>query len=385
MTSNTYRFLPLEKVIHGPGSVGQLPEEVDRLGGRRAIIITGHSLAHKTPLVAELERLLGRRHAGTFAGIRQHTPESGIIAASQLVTEVDADLLVCLGGGSPIDAAKSVARAMAAESGRTLPQVALPTTLSAAEFSHMAGYTDESAGAKTGFRDPSVTPKVVILDPELTLYTPPWLWSASGIRALDHAVETLYSPGRHPVNDVLALEAIAELFTCLRRAKESPEDVETKYRCQLAAWMSFFGPAAVQYGLSHRLGRIVGATFGVAHGVTSAIFLAHVMRYKAETEAPRLAPVAHKLKLADEAPDHQAALAAADAVTALVRQLGLPYRLRDVGVPEDALADIAAQAADEMGEDPAGVLHVVQAAWWGHHRRISDEKPMPMGRRLAGH
>ncbi len=364
MTNNTYTFLPLEKVIHGPGSVGQLPAEVDRLGGRRAVIITGHSLAHKTPLVAELERLLGWRHAGTFAGIQQHVPKSGIVAASQLVAEVDADLLVSLGGGSPIDAAKSVARAIAAESGRTLPHVALPTTLSAAEFSHMAGYTDESAGAKTGFRDPSVTPRVVILDPEPTLYTPPWLWSASGIRALDHAVETLYSPGRHPINDVLALEAIAELFACLPRAKAAPEDVETRYRCQLAAWMSFFGPAAVQYGLSHRLGRIVGATFGVAHGVTSAVTLAHVMRYKAETEAPRLAPMAHKLKLAeDNAPADQATLAAADAVTGLVRQLDLPFRLREVGVPENALEEIAAQAADEMGEDPAGVLRVVRAAW----------------------
>lgn len=362
--SNTYRFLPLEKVIHGPGSVDQLPAEVDRLEGRRAVIITGRSLASKTPLVAKLEGLLGQRHAGTFTGIQQHVPESGIVAASQLTAQVNADLLVSLGGGSPIDAAKSVARAIAAGGGQALPHVALPTTLSAAEFSHMAGYTDESAQAKTGFRDRSVTPKVVILDPELTLYTPAWLWSASGIRALDHAVETLYSPGRHPVNDVLALEAIAELFACLPRAKVAPEEVETKYRCQLAAWMSFFGPAAVKYGLSHRLGRIVGVTFGVAHGVTSAIILAHVMRYKAETEASRLAPMAHKLKLAEaSAPDVQATLAAADALTELVKQLGLPFRLRDVGVPENALEDIAAQAAEQLGEDPVGVLRVVRAAW----------------------
>ncbi|MGD8806238.1 MAG: iron-containing alcohol dehydrogenase [Chloroflexota bacterium] len=361
---NSYRFLPLEKVIHGPGGVARLPEEVDRLGGRRIVIITGRSLATRTPLVDELERLLGRRHAGTFSGIQQHVPESGIVAAGRLAREVNADLLVSLGGGSPIDAAKSVARSIASESGRTLPHVALPTTLSAAEFSHMAGYTNESAGAKTGFRDPSVTPRVVILDPELTLNTPAWLWSASGIRALDHAVETLYSPGRHPVNDVLALEAIGELFACLPRAKAAPDEVETKYRCQLAAWMSFFGPAAVQYGLSHRLGRIVGATFGVAHGVTSAITLAHVMRYKAETEAPRLAPIAQKLKLADDGtPAHQAALAAADAVTKLVKQLDLPSRLRDVGVPDDALEEIAAQAAEQLGEDPAGALRVVQAAW----------------------
>ena len=104
--------------------------------------------------------------------------------------------------------------------------------------------------------------------------------------------------------------------------------------------------------------------FGVAHGVTSAITLAHVMRYKAETQAPRLAPIAHKLKLvADDAPSDQAALAAADAVAALVKQLELPYRLRDADVPNDALEDIAASAAEQMAEDPDGVLRVVRAAW----------------------
>jgi alcohol dehydrogenase class IV len=88
------------------------------------------------------------------------------------------------------------------------------------------------------------------------------------------------------------------------------------------------------------------------------------MRYKAETEAPRLAPIAQKLRLADDGtPAHQAALAAADAVTKLVKQLDLPSRLRDVGVPDDALEEIAAQAAEQMREDPAGALRVVQAAW----------------------
>lgn len=363
-TQGIYTFLPLEKVIHGPGSVGQLPSEVDWLGGRRAFIITGRSLSHKTPLVKDLETILGSRHAATFTAIRQHVPESGIARAKQLAIEAGTDLLISLGGGSPIDAAKAVARAILDESGQLLPQIALPTTLSAAEFSHMAGFTDESAGEKTGFADPRVTPRVVILDPELTLYTPDWLWSASGIRALDHAVETLYSPGLHPINDILALQAVSDLFTYLPRAKQDSRDVDARYHCQLGAWMSFFGPATVRYGLSHRLGRIIGATYGVPHGITSAITLAHVMRYKVEAEASRLAPVGRTLNLVDSrASEPEAALAAADAVTELVKDLELPYRLRDVGVPQDALGDIAAKAADQMSEDPEGVLGIVEAAW----------------------
>jgi len=363
-TYDTYNFLPLERVIHGSGSVHQLPAEAERLGGQHAIIITGRSLANKTPLVTKLEGLLGPRHAATFSGIQQHVPESGIVAATRLADGVNADLLVSLGGGSPVDAAKSVARALAGAGVELIPHIALPTTLSAAEFSHMAGYTDEEAQAKIGFVDPLVTPRVVILDPALTVYTPAWLWSASGIRALDHAVETLYSPGGHPVNDVLALEAISELFTYLPQANTAPDDLETKYRCQLAAWMSFFGPASVKYGLSHRLGRIIGATFGVSHGITSAITLPHVMRYKAEAEASRLAPMAYRLNLVDgEVPAYQASLKAADAVAKLVKQLNLPNRLRDVGVPEDALEIIAAKAAEQLGEDPDGVLRVARAAW----------------------
>lgn len=363
-TNGIYTFLPLEKVIHGPGSIEQLPLEIDRLGGRRVLIITGRTLAHETPLVSNLETMLGDRHAATFSGIRQHVPESGIAAAKQLAGETRADLLVSFGGGSPIDATKTVARAIFDASGQLLPQIALPTTLSAAEFSHMAGFTDEDAGEKTGFVDPRVTPRVVILDPELTLYTPDWLWSASGIRALDHAVETLYSPGDHPINDILALQAIGDLFTYLPQTKQDPKDVEARRRCQLAAWMSFFGPATVRYGLSHRLGRIIGATYDVPHGVTSAITLAHVMRYKVETEASRLAPIAHTLNLVDgNASAREATLAAADAVAEMVKGLELPFRLRDVGVPQDALEDIATKAADQMSEDPVGVLGVVKAAW----------------------
>lgn len=363
-TQGVYTFLPLEKVIHGPGSIDQLPTEIDRLGGRRALIITGRTLAHETPLIRELEKMLGDRLAATFSDIRQHVPESGITAAKQLAYDTRADLLVGLGGGSPIDGSKAVARAIFDEKGQLLPQIALPTTLSAAEFSHMAGFTDEEAGEKTGFVDPRVTPRVVILDPELALYTPEWLWSASGIRALDHAVETLYSPGLHPVNDILALRAIEDLFTYLPQAKQDPKDLEAKGRCQLAAWMSFFGPATVRYGLSHRLGRIIGATYDVPHGITSAITLAHVMRYKVGSEASRLAPIGHTLKLVDgNAPAQEATLAAADAVTELVKDLELPYRLRDVGVPEDALHDIATKAADQMSEDPQGVIGIVQAAW----------------------
>ncbi len=331
---------------------------MERLGGRRALIITGRTLATQTPLIEQVAALLGERYVGTYAGIRQHVPESGIHEAVTLARARQADLLISVGGGSPIDAAKAVSRAL-----NYIPHIAIPTTLSAAEFSHLVGYTDEATRSKTGFADPRATPRVAILDPEMTLATPLWLWLASGIRALDHAVETLYSPGEHPLNDVLALEAIRRLFTYLPRSKAEPESLEVRTQCQIAAWMSFFGPASVQMGLSHNLGRRIGATYNVPHGVASCITLAPVMRVKASAEAARLAPIAHVLNcVPQDTPDEVAAWAAADAVARLVQSLDLPHRLRDVHVPEAALEAIALAA---VGDSPqkAEALEALRQAW----------------------
>ncbi len=362
-----YIFLPQEKVIYGAGSLARLAAEADRLACRRALVVTGRTLAAQTPLIRKVESLLGARHVGTYADIRQHVPESGIVEATRLARDGRVDLLVSVGGGSPIDAAKAVARALAGSSGAFVPHIAIPTTLSAAEFSHVAGFTDEATKSKTGFADPRATPRVVILDPEMTLPTPLWLWLASGIRALDHAVETLYSPGDHPVNDVLALQAIRSLFEFLPCSKAEPENLAARQQCQLAAWMSYFGPASVSAhaGLSHTIGKRIGATYDVPHGVTSCIILAHVMRAKAATEmdAARLAPMARALDLvADDASDQEAARAASDAVAGLVQQLELPARLRDVNVPADALADIARAT---VGDSPemAEVMEILRRAW----------------------
>lgn len=362
-STGEYASLPQEKVIYGAGSLAELPKEVERLGCRRALLVTGRSLATKTALIEKAERLLGEKHVGTHAGIRQHAPESGIVAALQLARERQADILVSIGGGSPIDAAKALARRMAENEARFPPHIAIPTTLSAAEFSHICGYTDESRKAKTGFRDPRVTPRVVILDPEMTLATPSWLWLSSGIRALDHAVETMYSPGFHPISHVLALRAIQDLFTFLPRSKEDPADLDIRLACQLAAWMSFFVPLSVPMGLSHRIGRTIGASYEVPHGYTSCIILPQVMRYKTETEAGQLARIAQALNLLPAGvSDRDVALAAAQAVAELVKRLGLVNRLRDVGVPQEAFEDIAKEA---VGETPLkeAVMDILARAW----------------------
>lgn len=358
-----YIYLPQEHVVYGPGSLSRLGAEVERLNGERVFLITGHSLAEKTDFVGRIRANLGGRWAGLFTGIRQHTPKSDVARAAAEAMASQADLLLSLGGGSPIDGTKAVARAIEETEGRLLPHLAIPTTLSAAEFSHLVGVTDDEKKAKTGFSDPRLVPRSVILDPELTLPTPMALWLSSGMRAFDHAVETLLAPGDHPIPDVMALEAVDRLFRLLPASKENPQDVALRGELQIAAWMSFFGEVNTAMGMSHILGRRIGARYDVPHGVTSCITLPWVMEAEASRSPGPLARIG--ARIAPEAArgaEDGAGRAAARATRDLVSRLGLPARLSQVGVPRGDLASIA-EAAYAEGEQRTRALELLERMW----------------------
>lgn len=361
-----WQYLPVERVIFGPGQVETLPQQVDRLGGRRVFVITGQSLATKTDLVQRVEKLLGERHAGTFADTKQHVPSRGVLEAARLARAAGADLVVSFGGGSPVDCAKLVALALAedwtepaqihARADRTnrtpparepVPQIAVTTTLSAGEFTAAAGVTNEDTGFKGGYGHPSLAPKVVILDPELTLATPRQLWASTGLKALDHAVERLYSSNRQAVTNALGREAIRLLMTHLPLSvEENRETVADRGQCQVAAWLSIFGMNNVSVGLSHALGHQLGARCGVPHGVTSCITMPHVIRFIGEKNPAAL----DQLELAlDILPGTASSGAvAAERVATFVQELQLPSRLRDVGVAESEIDALAAATAHEI-------------------------------------
>jgi alcohol dehydrogenase class IV len=253
-----------------------------------------------------------------------------------------ADLLVSIGGGSVIDGTKAVARELGYPR-----QVAIPTTLSGAEWANRAGVTDERSGRKRGFADPKTVPRVVVLDPEATLFTPEKLWLSTGIRALDHAVEGFLFGGDHPVTDVTGLEGARRLMEYLPLSRSIPEDLEVRLELQLAAWLSYFGPANTPMGLSHELGRRIGASYEVPHGITSCILLAPsllVVKERVQDERWHMLSQA----LGGEPPER---------VSSLVDKLGLPGRLRDVGVPEEDLEDIGGEYGD--GE----ALAILKAAY----------------------
>ncbi len=332
----------------GAGSIAQLGDEVARLGGTRVAVVTTRSLAGDEAVMTQLHRALADCKPVATVTIGQHAPYGQVEQATADVDAAGADLVVSLGGGSPIDAAKIVARDVAGrrQQERSLPHVAVPTTLSVAELASSAGFTDAS-GVKAGRRDPRLVPDSVVYDGELALSTPLPLWLSTGIRALDHAVESYLAPGEHPFSDVLSLEAVRRLFRTLPQASAHPGDPSIRTENQLAAWFSYTltGPTAA--GLSHVMGKQIGARQGIPHGVTSCLLMPHVMRYQASRHPDRLA------ELSRATGSGGGALAAADDVEALIRSLGLPRRIVECGIGEPELRIAAEELA---GQYPAGDL-----------------------------
>ncbi len=310
----TFRYANPPLIHWGAGSVQSLAGELERLGVKRVALVTTKSLLGATlPLQPQVT-----------ATIAQHAPVAQIEEAINEARAAGVDGVVSFGGGSPIDAAKVVALRVGG-----LPHVAVPTTLSVAELAAGAGFTDET-GTKAGLREPGLLPTAVVYDPEVTLATPMELWLSTGIRALDHAVEGFLADGEHPFNDVMALEAIRRLFDSLPRAKSEPKNLDVRTENQIAAWFSFTLPAASASGLSHMMGKQIGARHGIPHGVTSCLLLPHVMRYLGRTTP---LPVS------------------ADAVQDLIAQLGMPQRIADYKIGEPELQEAASELAGKYPEE----------------------------------
>ena len=364
----TFNFTRLEKVISGPGSIAAIGEELDRRGVRRALVITGASLG-RSPLLKQVTDALGERCAGVNARAAQHAPAGAVRAMAEQLEALDADAIVSFGGGSAIDSAKVAAssrinrRDMTRETGAldfarafdpapasNFPHIAVPTTLSAGAFTPGGGVTDEATHAKRAVIDARLQPCVVIHDPELCVETPDALWMSTGVRVLDHAVETIYAKRAHPLSSALAVRAIRMITRHLPPSRGADaEAIAHRGQCLDAAWLSLFGGFNTGLGLSHALGHQIGPAFDVPHGVTSCLALAPAMRFMAGVSPARFADIAEGLGLPFD-PDRprEDALACADTVEAFVAQFDVPTRLSQLGVAPEPAAALADQVLDEL-------------------------------------
>jgi maleylacetate reductase len=389
MLSGTYQFPQMDRVLFGTPHLAALAQEIDRLDARAVFVLASGTLARETDLVERLRQMLGNRCAGLCAKIGTHTPRTDVVAAANMARDAGADLVVTLGGGSVTDAAKMVGLCLG--NGVTAPEqldafrarvdidgtirrpavsapgvrmIAIPTTLSAGEFSASAGCTDTSRHLKESFGHPQMIPRAVILDPAASLPTPEWLFLSTGIRAIDHAVEDICSVDGQPISEASALHALRLLGRGLPAVKADPVELDARLDCQLGAWLSMVGSqTGVSKGASHGIGHVLGGTAGVPHGYTSCVMLPHVLRFNHQVNANKQALVSEALGHPHEP--------AADAVGTLIAGLGLPTRLRDVGVKEELLDQIAQNAMHDRWvhtnprkiEGPAVVRALLEAAW----------------------
>jgi maleylacetate reductase len=211
--------------------------------------------------------------------------------------------------------------------------IAVPTTLSAAEFNAFAGISDPRHGIKESFGHARIVPRVIVLDPAATLATPMDLMLSTGLKAVDHAVERLCAREAHPFVLGTSTEALKLLARALPAHRADPANMETRLDLQFGMWLSIgAGTSGVGTGASHGIGHVLGAACHVPHGRTSCVMLPSVLRWNLPANADRQKRVSEAFGRPDAA--------AADLVAGLVAELGLPRTLRDVGVGRDRFREI---------------------------------------------
>ena len=328
-----YEAMP-GRVVFAPGSLAGVPDEVSRLGKHRAVLVDGLPDASQATSVA---LSLGQSHALTLRVERQHVPAELVTPSIAATTTSGADCLVSLGGGSALGVAKAIAH----ETG--LPIIAVPTTYAGSEMTPIWGITED--GHKDVGRDLTVLPRVVLYDPELTVGLPPQATAASGMNAVAHCVEALWTVHRNPVTDAIAGEAIVLLAAGLRASVLKPDDIEARSRALQGAWLAGKALAVGGTALHHKICHVLGGTFDLPHAEVHAAVLPWVVeqfRFAAPAALQRIA----------------GALAADDAVAgllALSSDLGANKSLADLGLTA-AQADLAAKTiAASAPRSPAPV------------------------------
>lgn len=383
-----YTHYPQERVYFGEAFDDALELEARRVDARRVFVLASSSLSTDTDFVQRMAKRLGARFAGTASGMPSHTPRDAVLAMARQAREAGADLIVTLGGGSLTDGAKMVRLCLQhgiddldgfdayrsithADGGSTHPdfappgvaQVTISSTLSAGEFGITAGCTDTRVRAKQAFRNERFIPVAVILDPEVTLHTPQWLWLSTGIRAVDHCVETICSHLANHQSDGAALNGLRLLASGLPRSKADPMDLDARLRCQVGAWQSMeHNQSGVRMGASHGIGHVLGGTCNVPHGHTSCVMLPAALRWNASINAARQALVSEAMGR----PDENAAVVVEEFVAALDQ----PTRLAQVGVSREQFAEIAEKAMHDRYihtnprpiSSPAQVLEILELA-----------------------
>jgi maleylacetate reductase len=314
---------PAMRVVFGPDSTEHLPLEAERLGARRALVLSTPEQATDADRVLSM---LGSNGAGTFTEAVMHVPVETVAKAMEVVIKLAVDTTVAIGGGSTIGLAKAIALET------KLPILAVPTTYAGSEMTPIYGLTE--AGLKKTGRDPIVLPRTVIYDPKLTMTMPAKLSATSGMNALAHCLEGLYAENANPVMNLFAADGIRALSRSLPRVVANPEDLDARGDAQYGAWLAGAVLGNVGMALHHKLCHTLGGTFNLPHAEVHTVILPYAAAYNREA-APEAMKVAAEALGSDDT---------ARGIYDLSVRLGAPTALKDIGMPEDGLdraADLA--------------------------------------------
>lgn len=363
MRKGSFSIPPMEKVFFGRPFVEVILEEVERLGAKRVFLLVSNTLNNKTNEIQKLREALGDKYAATYDDVPAHIPRDAVLRAAGVAREAKADLVVSIGGGSITDAGKNVTLCLEHNiteldqfepfrlktdpqtgvvtapvfRGPTIRQIAVPTTLSGGEFHQSGGSNDPVKKLKQSIRNPLMIPRTVVFDPALTLHTPLGLWLSTGMRSVDHAVESSYSPYGSPFVDGTSLQALRILPDALKRTMKDPRDLEARAAAQTGMWLSQMGMwSLVPMGASHGIGHVLAGSFHVPHGHCTCVTLPAVLRFNKSVTAD-------KQKLLSEALG-DAGRETADLVQELIDELQMPNQLHKVGVERKDFALIAKNA-----------------------------------------
>ena len=328
--SFTYNALP-GRVVFGAGTLERVPEEIDRLGAQRVLLIadrSGQSWAQ------QLVGRLGGRIVATISDVRPHVPIEDAEAARRLAREGDADAIVTVGGGSATGLGKAVALV------RPIPIVAIPTTYAGSEMTPIWGLTS-GARKETG-RDPAVQPRTVVYDPRLTLSLPPEIAGPSGMNALAHCAEALYAQGANPITSLMAEQGIRVLARGLPRVVAEPADLDGRTEVLEGAYLAGAAFAVAGSGIHHKICHVLGGAYDLPHAEMHTVVLPHALAHVAPSQPEAFGRMAAALGEAD----------VPGAIFDLARTIGAPAGLGEIGMPRDRLDEAAALIAEASGGTP---------------------------------
>lgn len=343
---------PPLRLFSGPESLGQLGRELERLNSRRALIFCGASIARERSPLHLVRSALGDRSAGVFAGVRAHSPLPAVEAAARELQRLEADAVIAVGGGSAIVTARA-ASILVAEKGDArslstfrdasgelkspkllapkLPQLIVPTTPTTATAKAGSAVFDPAAGERLALFDPKTRAQSIFIHPDLVKSAPRGLVVSASLNTLALASEGLMSRAGDPISDALLMHALRLL--ALHLGGEDLDDPLGRGEMVLAAVMCGQGTDHTGAGITTVLGHAIGARFHVENGVANAIVLPHALRFNGEAARAGLRKIAAAFGSEPYV-----------ALGAILDRLEVPRRLRDVGVPREALSGIAASA-----------------------------------------